>query len=382
MRVLLYSHYFAPGSGGLATFSDGLAGSLGSLGVTVRMATASVNTSAVKRPWPIHWAVTARELIRLCRWAEVVHMNGFRAAVVGAAWLTRRPVIWTHHEYSFCPTGLGWWQERDRSFALPQCWACLLDRGYDRRSALRRIAATAARTVSRRLVSAHTTTTEHMKRRLDLASSAVVPLGVTLPVQEAQAKGPKNSEFTVAYAGRLIPEKGVDVAIRAIAEARRHGSDVRLVVIGDGPERGVLEELAQRELPASACTFLGELNPDLALARMALADAVIVPSVWSEPAGFVVLEAMALGVPVIATEAGGIPEVARGAALLAARSEAAAFARAITELASDSKRSRAMVRQGKAIAARYSAGHMATLYVELYDRLLRRPVGDATVGSK
>lgn len=378
MRVLLYSHYFAPGSGGLATFSDGLAASLGSLGVNVRMATATAETSAVKRPWPIHWAVAVRELIRLCRWADVVHMNGFRAAVVGAAWITRRPVIWTHHEYSFCPTGLGWWQGRDRSFALPQCWACLQDRGYHRRSALRRLTATAARLVSRRLISAHATTTQHMRRRLDLASATVIPLGTTVPFEESQPPTTKIREFTVACVGRLIPEKGVDVAIRAVAEARRQGAHVRLEVIGDGPERANLEELARRELPDPAWDFVGALARDRALARMRLADAVIVPSVWSEPAGFVVIEAMALGVPVIAADAGGIPELARGAALLAARSDAEAFARALTEVASDPVRARAMVEQGKAIAAAHSARQMATQYVQLYGQLIRRPASDAT----
>jgi glycosyltransferase involved in cell wall biosynthesis len=378
MRVLLYSHYFAPGSGGLATFSDGLASNLHDMGISVRMATATADTSAVTRPWPIHWAVTARELIRLCRWADVVHMNGFRAAVVGSASFARRPLIWTHHEYSFCPTGLGWWRGRDRSFTLPQCWSCLRDRGHDRRSAVRRITATGARMLSRQLVRTHTTATEHMKRRLGLASATVIPLGVTLPLDAPQARVTRNTEFTVAYVGRLIEEKGVDVAIRAVAEARGQGSNVRLEVIGDGPDRPVLEELARRKLPGSACTFVGSVSRKAAIARMELADAVIVPSVWSEPAGFVVLEAMALGVPVIATDAGGIPEIARGAALLAPRSDATGFARALTELASDPLRSRAMVEKGKAIAAAQSAWQMATQYAQLYESVARPAASDRT----
>ena len=305
MRVLLYCHHFAPGSGGLATFSDSLASTLGPLGVTVRLATASGQIPGAERPWAIHWSVTARELIRLCRWADVVHVNGYRAAVIVAARLARRPLVWTHHEYSFCPTGLGWWQGRDRSFSPPQCWACLRDRGFGYRAAVRRIAATGARMASRRLVDAHTTTTHYMRDRLKLASAVVIPLGVTPPSQLDDASAKKRDGFTVVYAGRLIREKGVDVAIHAIAEARRQGSNVRLEVIGDGPERSALEDLARRELADGVCTFLGSMEPDLVLARMRLADAVIVPSVWSEPAGFVVLEAMAVGVPVVAADAGG-----------------------------------------------------------------------------
>ena len=136
-------------------------------------------------------------------------------------------------------------------------------------------------------------------------------------------------------------KRGFDVAIRAIAEARRHGSDMRLEVIGDGPERSTLEDLARRELSDGICAFLGSMDPDLVLARMRLADAVIVPSVWSEPAGFVVLEAMALGVPVVAADAGGIAEVARGSATLVARSDPSAFARALVELANNPASARA-----------------------------------------
>ena len=117
IRLMIYSHDFAPGSGGLTAFTDRLATSLVDLKVSVRLATASSDPDQVQKPWPIHWEVGFRELLRLSMWADVVHMNGFRASLVAAAWLARRPLLWTHHEYSFCPTGLGWWQGRDRTLA-------------------------------------------------------------------------------------------------------------------------------------------------------------------------------------------------------------------------------------------------------------------------
>ncbi len=244
-------------------------------------------------------------------------MNGFRAAVVGAALLARHPVVWKlHARYSFCPTGLGWWRGQDRPFSPMQCWACLRDRGFDAPSARHRMAATVVRHVSSRLVAEHTTVTRYMKDRLELVAATVVPIGVSAnPGGRSEVTATPSDFFRVVYSGRLIPEKGVDVAIRAIARARQNGLDARLEVVGDGPERSVLEGLASRELPPSAVAFTGQLEPDLALARMQSADAVIVPSVWSEPAGYVVIEAMAQGVPVIAAKTGGIPEIARGAAL-------------------------------------------------------------------
>ncbi len=105
---------------------------------------------------------------------------------------------------------------------------------------------------------------------------------------------------------------------------------------------------------------------------MRLADAVIVPSVWSEPAGFVVLEAMAVGVPVVAADAGGIPEVARGAATLVARSDPSAFTRALVELASDPSSARAIAHEGEKSQRAYSAVDMATRYLGLYCGLIGR----------
>jgi len=218
------------------------------------------------------------------------------------------------------------------------------------------------------LVREHTTTTQYMKRRLKLASATVIPLGVTLPLEGTRAFPAERDGFTVAYLGRLIAEKGVDVAIRAIAEARRQGSNVRLEVVGEGPERSALEDLARRESSANAVVFLGALEPDLALAQLRLADASIVPSVWSEPAGFVVIEAMASGIPVIATDCGGIPELARGAALLVPRSDTAAFAQAVVTLASDPMLAQVLVERGRAEVP--SAVSMAAQYVAVYGRAL------------
>jgi glycosyltransferase involved in cell wall biosynthesis len=212
-----------------------------------------------------------------------------------------------------------------------------------------------------------------MKDRLNLPTATVIPLGMPYAFRKHSVETDTVSDhrgFVVVFAGRLIPEKGVDVAILAIAEARRHGSDVRLKVIGDGPERSNLEDLARREVPEGAAAFLGAMEPEAALTCIRHADAVIVPSVWSEPAGFVVLEAMAMGVPVIASAVGGIPEIARGAATLVARSDPAALSRAVIDLASNPVRMQEMATQGRAVAAASAAENMAIQYLGLYRGLI------------
>jgi glycosyltransferase involved in cell wall biosynthesis len=104
----------------------------------------------------------------------------------------------------------------------------------------------------------------------------------------------------VLYAGRLSPEKNLDV-LRLVHEAAPHA---HLALVGDGPGRKQLE----RSLEAVPATFTGFLRGEELASAFASADLFFMPST-TETLGFVVLEAMAAGVPVVAAEAGGIPDL-------------------------------------------------------------------------
>ena len=106
---------------------------------------------------------------------------------------------------------------------------------------------------------------------------------------------------TWVYAGRLAPEKGVDVAIEA-ARAMP-GSD--LLVCGTGPEDGRLRRLAGR---APNIHFMGHLPQRILARHIRTARAVVVPSRWYENFPYAVLEAQAAGCAVVASRIGGIPE--------------------------------------------------------------------------
>ncbi|MGH9601458.1 MAG: glycosyltransferase family 4 protein, partial [Terriglobales bacterium] len=104
----------------------------------------------------------------------------------------------------------------------------------------------------------------------------------------------------------LIPQKGVDDFLRAAAHIQAHRPDVAFVIVGDGPEEAALRAQAQHLEIASKVHFTG-LRSDVHR-LMPAADVIVVPSVWQEPAGLVVLEAMAAARPVVANRVGGIPE--------------------------------------------------------------------------
>ena len=104
------------------------------------------------------------------------------------------------------------------------------------------------------------------------------------------------------YAGRLAPEKGLATLIRAAALSRQ-----RLVVAGTGPEEAALRQLAE-DIGADV-VFAGYLDKPELKRLIGEARALVLPSEWYENAPVSVLEAYALGRPVIGTQIGGIPEL-------------------------------------------------------------------------
>lgn len=150
----------------------------------------------------------------------------------------------------------------------------------------------------------------------------------------------------VVYAGRLAPEKAVDVLIEAVARA---GSDMRLVVAGDGPSKAELEALAGRVAPGQV-TFLGRLDKEALHEVIRASSALAMPSRWYEDAPMIVLEAFACGVPVIGTLLGGVPEliVDREDGLLVPPNDVPTLAAALRTMVDHPERSLAMGRAGRA----------------------------------
>lgn len=144
----------------------------------------------------------------------------------------------------------------------------------------------------------------------------------------------------VLYAGRLSEEKGVDVAVDAAVRA-----GVPLVVAGDGP---LEEQLREQASGARSVTLLGRVERARLDGLLADAAAVVVPSRWDETFGYAALEAMAAGVPVVASRTGALPEVV-GEARCVPRGDAGALAGALRTLWEDPARREA---EGNALIAR------------------------------
>jgi glycosyltransferase involved in cell wall biosynthesis len=194
----------------------------------------------------------------------------------------------------------------------------------------------------------------------------IIPNGILLPDYSLSEHIADGSPLTIGLAGRLSPEKGIDIFIQASETVLRHTPSARFLIAGDGPEHDRLQSLIRDLNLHDRVQLLGRCE-DMA-AFYASLDMLVISS-HTEGLPMALLEGMAYGLPVVATRVGDIPSVLEEekTGKLVAPGDSSALASAMTELLSDPGRRRAMrVAARERVAAEFSASAMAQRYVRLY----------------
>lgn len=178
----------------------------------------------------------------------------------------------------------------------------------------------------------------------------------------AETDGP-----TILFCGRHEPRKGLAVLLEALQSLP---SDVTVWVASDGPETERLKALYAGD---HRIQWLGRISDDDKMARLRGADVFCAPALMGESFGVVLLEAMAAGTAVVASDLDGYRNVATHGkdALLAAKGDAAALAAALRTALTDEGCRDALVGAGRARADGFAMDHLADLYLERYDRIQR-----------
>ncbi len=182
---------------------------------------------------------------------------------------------------------------------------------------------------------------------------------------------PKASDLL--FIGELRALKGIDVLIEAIGLLRREGHSVSATIVGAGPDRASLEAYVAAHGLRDAIHFAGPLP---ARTAFALGKLLVVPS-RAESLPYIVLEAAAAGMPMIATGVGGIPEIfGPDAASLISPGDPAALAQAITRTLQDSgPRQAAVGRLQARVRDHFSVGAMTDAVLTAYQEALARRHG-------
>lgn len=197
----------------------------------------------------------------------------------------------------------------------------------------------------------------------------VIPLGLDPavfapdPARRAPVDG---APIVVGYAGRLAPHKGVAVLLDAVAGQPR----LVLRVAGAGPDESALRERTVAEGLAGRVTFAGALEASELADFYRGLDVLAVPSLttpgWVEQFGRVAVEAMACGIPVVASDSGALPDVVGGVGRLVPPDDAAALGAALVAVASDEQAWRQCREAGLARAAGVTWAAVADRYERLY----------------
>lgn len=179
----------------------------------------------------------------------------------------------------------------------------------------------------------------------ELTTAALPQLG--LPVPRAPAPE-RHAPLAIGFVGRLVPEKGCDVLLRACA--RLYGA-WNLSVAGTGPEQEALERLAERLGVASRVTWMGGVTQQDLAALWPRLDCLVAPSrgtaAWVESYPLQVLEAMSHGVAVVVSDSGALPETVGRAGLTFGDGHPEGLTDALTRLLEDAALRERLAAEGR-----------------------------------
>jgi len=184
-------------------------------------------------------------------------------------------------------------------------------------------------------------------------------------------KTQRQEKFSVGFVGRLVPEKGVDLLLRALAILPE---EVHLTVIGAGPERIALGHLAGHLEISEGVVFEPWISSTEISERMRRLDALVLPSRttphWKEQFGRVLLEAMASGTPVVGADSGEIGNVIGAAGLLFPEGDYTALAAALGRLLEDSALRQRFADNGRErVMANFTQAQVAAATVSFYRQM-------------
>lgn len=384
MKLLIYSHSFAPKIGGVETYVMALARGLASsaelqqeIKVTVLTESAADGFDDSSLPFFVYRQPKFWSLVALIYHSDAVHIAGPCLLPMLLAWLLRRPFTVEQHGYqSACPNGLLFFEPTKTvcpghfmAGRFNKCWEC------NRRTGLLRSWRMWFLTYPRRWLCnrarANVAISNHVHQRLRVRNSRVIYYGISHTANELKKEIPARTETYFAYVGRLVSEKGLETLMDAAALLREAGSRFLLKIIGDGPERKSLEERATAENLSSNVVFTGFLSGNQLQRALEDVMVIIMPSRWEETAGLSAIEQMMRGRLVICSDIGGLGEVVDGVGLKFSAGDSAMLSRLMRQVLDEPEIAEHLGRCARTRALRlFALERMIKDYIDLFSGIL------------
>jgi glycosyltransferase involved in cell wall biosynthesis len=390
MKVLVYSHFFAPSVGGVETLVLSLARGLAGLReaggkerfeITLVTQTAAEGFRDEILPFRVVRRPSVLQLRELIRANEVVHVAGPAIWPILMGFLERRPVIVEHHGFqTICPNGQLLIEPAGvpcpGHFMAGQHRECLRCNGRQgSRISLKLWLLTFVRRFLCRCVAANVAPTAWLGELVQLPRTTAIAHGLERSSGGVMRSGSTTASPLIAFQGRLVTTKGIEVLFEAARILSEQPRRFELVVIGDGSERRELERIASEPMLAGRVRFTGSLGGGEVEAILGEASVVVVPSLGGEVFGLVVAENMARGLPVIASDLGAFVEVMGGAGLTFRTGDARDLAAALGKILDDPELASQLGKRARERAAEFcDLTKMLEAHARIYQQARSRPV--------
>ena len=336
MKLLVYSPAFLPQVGGLEINVANLAEQLQRAGHEVTVVTTTPTAEPDSPPYRVIRRPSAWELLRWTRWCDLFFQANVSLRGLWPLLLIRRPWVASHHSW-YCRTdGRIAWQDRLKRYLLRHAAASI--------------------SVSRA-----------MAEDLD-TPSVVIPnsyrdhLFRILPGIERTRD--------LAFVGRLVSDKGVDLLLDALGLLAGRGLRPSLTIVGDGPERLRLAAQAARLGIAPQVGFVGTRTGEELVRTLNEHRILVVPSRYNEPFGIVALEGIACGCVVVGSAGGGLKEAIGPCGLTFRNGDAAELAAVLERLLRNAEAGRDLLGRAPEHLAAHTSERAVRSYLHAFEKAL------------
>jgi glycogen synthase len=297
VKILISAHWFSPSVGGIETVTEILAAEFVSAGHEVVVITQTGESDARERPFTVVRKPGFLRLLEIVKWCDVFVQNSISLRVAWPLLVFRRPWIVIHATWTPMDSAAG----RVKHFLFR--------------------------------FATNVSITEEVRKSV---KDAVII--IENPYDERKFFLNEGGErlLDLVFLGRLVSDKGVDLALQALHHLNQAGNAYTLTIIGSGPDEDFLRKLTFDLRLEDKVKFLGskssaELNPILNQHKI-----LVVPSRWNEPFGIVALEGIACGCLVVGSSGGGLPGAIGPCGLTFIKNDVADLVRCIQVVMRDS----------------------------------------------
>lgn len=300
MRILIYSSFFYPSIGGLEGVMSNLAYEFTKAGHSVKVVTQTPHNQPDKFFFEIIRCPTRNQFLAAMRWCDVcLHGCVSLKALWPFLWV-RKPLAITHQT---------WYRYPGTKLTLPVALKQAVSRFATNIAPSQAIA-------------------DHLP-----APATVIPNSYRDEIFYERPEIQRDRDL--AFLGRLVSDKGADLLLNSLALLKQQGLQLKLTIIGQGPEENHLQQQAKSLGISEQVNFVGVVMGE-ALARLLNAHKIlVVPSRWQEPFGIVALEGIACGCVVVGSDQGGLKDAIGPCGVTFPNGDLTALTQVLTDLNSN-----------------------------------------------